>query len=86
MASISINAVQQSGVRETRRLLAVSAQGNVSTISISSILSQVDNGIADRVEEQVLNSVDNQIEVRVEQAMENAASISKEDVDTIFNS
>jgi hypothetical protein len=86
MASISINTVPRTGIYETKRLVAVSAQGNVSTIPISSILSQVDSGIAERVEEQVLNSVDTQIEVRVEQIMDNATSINKEDVDTIFNS
>lgn len=84
MASVSISAVSNLGVQETKKLVAVSAQGTLTTIPIESIFSKVDEGIAERVEEQVLGSVDSKIEDRVEQVIENTASINKEDIDNLF--
>lgn len=84
MASISINAVSNSSVQETKKLVAVSAQGTLTTIPISSIFNKVDEGIVERVEEQVLVSVDGKIEERVEQVIGNTSSINKEDIDNLF--
>lgn len=84
MASISINAVSNSSVQETKRLVAVSAQGTLTTIPIESLFNKVDEGIVERVEEQVLGSVDSKIEERVEQVIENTTSINREDIDNLF--